>query len=207
MASNMADQLHHLNLHKLCRICGALLTGRVVYQIEHYTERLEKAFRSKFSSDTEDIHPKRFCNNCYCKMVNTEDMGSVHSVEPILWQKHDSICTTCISVSKKSKGGRPSKKNSIKNSVWTPELLNSLYLLSPTDGLTSSISDLKLNLAANPAITEFICNICKDLLKRPLVLPCEHSFCGLCLTGHLSKGEKYCPTCQQVIPAKNLIKP
>ena len=61
--------------------------------------------------------------------------------------------------------------------VSTPKVLNTLFLLSPNDVLTVSLKDLKINLSLNPAMTEFVCKLCNDILKRPLALSCNHSFC------------------------------
>ena len=107
-------------------------------------------------------------------MVNSEERDSVHSVDPVVWEEHSHDCKTCNMTIKKSKGGRPTKKGNRKrsttSSTWSSALLNSSFLLSPNDVLTVSLKDLKINLSLNPAMTEFVCKLCNDILKRPLTL-------------------------------------
>ncbi|XP_060758393.1 tripartite motif-containing protein 16-like [Neoarius graeffei] len=47
---------------------------------------------------------------------------------------------------------------------------------------------------------ELICTFCLELLKDPMVLPCDHSFCKECISGHLEKedqmGSYSCPHCR-----------
>ncbi|CCH62894.1 hypothetical protein TBLA_0I02360 [Henningerozyma blattae CBS 6284] len=38
------------------------------------------------------------------------------------------------------------------------------------------------------------CHICKDFLKIPVLTPCGHTFCSLCIRGYLNKEPK-CPLC------------
>ena len=43
----MADQVvdkHSMNLSKLCRLCGDLLTGRVNYVVSNFISRLQAVF-------------------------------------------------------------------------------------------------------------------------------------------------------------------
>ena len=98
--SKMATQIHLANLKKLCRICGTLVLGKVNYLVNNYTDRLEIAYRCKFTGDKAEIHPEQFCNNCYCKLVNVESRGSVHCIEPISWEEHCDKCKTCVKVVK-----------------------------------------------------------------------------------------------------------
>uniref|UniRef100_A0A8C1VFM7 RING-type domain-containing protein n=1 Tax=Cyprinus carpio TaxID=7962 RepID=A0A8C1VFM7_CYPCA len=39
---------------------------------------------------------------------------------------------------------------------------------------------------------EFLCPMCQDLLKDPVVIPCGHSYCKSCITDFYS-----CPQCRQ----------
>ncbi|KAI4291569.1 hypothetical protein PAPHI01_0843 [Pancytospora philotis] len=42
---------------------------------------------------------------------------------------------------------------------------------------------------------EGCCGICKEALDVPHALPCEHSFCFLCIAKHLGLRD-FCPTCR-----------
>ena len=208
----MATQIHLANLKKLCRICGTLVLGKVNYLVNNYTDRLEIAYRCKFTGDKAEIHPEQFCNNCYCKLVNVESRGSVHCIEPISWEEHCDKCKTCVKVVKISKGGRPCKKSKKRTHMSTaktpehshsntslglaPDILNSIFLNSPTDIVTIILSNLNIDLKSNPVIDEeFICKICNDVVKRPLILPCDHSFCAFCLTNQLKNCSQSCQKC------------
>lgn len=50
------------------------------------------------------------------------------------------------------------------------------------------------------------CPICLAMLKRPVTLPCGHSFCCKCLSSLLSSqiSNEYCPLCRSKIPAIDL---
>jgi len=39
------------------------------------------------------------------------------------------------------------------------------------------------------------CQICKDQLKSPMLLPCGHTYCSLCINRWLGD-RRYCPTCR-----------
>ena len=40
------------------------------------------------------------------------------------------------------------------------------------------------------------CQICKDVLKSPMLLPCGHTYCSLCIQRWLGE-KRYCPTCRE----------
>lgn len=51
-------------------------------------------------------------------------------------------------------------------------------------------------------VADHSCMICKDLLAAPVITNCSHSFCGMCLTGHMDSIESTdievlhpCPVC------------
>ena len=72
----MADQVvdkHSLNLSRLCRLCGDLLTGRVNYEVSNFISRLEAIFsKPPFSKDAHHTYPNKFCNVCFSRMINAE---------------------------------------------------------------------------------------------------------------------------------------
>ncbi|XP_026795807.2 tripartite motif containing 108 [Pangasianodon hypophthalmus] len=50
------------------------------------------------------------------------------------------------------------------------------------------------------------CSICLRDFTDPVMLPCQHSFCRECITGHMhgSKGQSFCPECRRPYTAKDL---
>ncbi|CAM9439690.1 unnamed protein product [Ectocarpus sp. 6 AP-2014] len=48
------------------------------------------------------------------------------------------------------------------------------------------------------------CSICYDRMSRPLLLPCNHLFCGECVAEWLER-ERTCPLCRAEVPSSNPI--
>lgn len=50
------------------------------------------------------------------------------------------------------------------------------------------------------------CSLCLSDFTDPVVLPCEHSFCHQCITGHMqgSQGWSLCPECRRPYSEKDL---
>ena len=53
---------------------------------------------------------------------------------------------------------------------------------------------------------EEACPICQDALAHPISLPCEHTFCYLCLKGVFARNGA-CPMCRRTIPQDLVTKP
>lgn len=43
------------------------------------------------------------------------------------------------------------------------------------------------------------CSICKDLITSPMITPCSHSFCSLCIRESLTVAAGKCPVCQTTV--------
>ena len=51
---------------------------------------------------------------------------------------------------------------------------------------------------------EITCSICNDIVKSPLQTPCQHVFCGECITGRLEMGKSNCPIDQEILDVTEL---
>ncbi|XP_052440202.1 tripartite motif-containing protein 16 [Carassius gibelio] len=54
---------------------------------------------------------------------------------------------------------------------------------------------------ASVSAEQFSCSVCLDLLKDPVAIPCGHSYCKSCITGHWNQEDEKrlysCPQCRQ----------
>ena len=58
----------------------------------------------------------------------------------------------------------------------------------------------------NSIANNFICDLCKGVLKDPVQCHNEHYFCKACITQHL-KNSKTCPVCTENLTEETLSKP
>lgn len=58
----------------------------------------------------------------------------------------------------------------------------------------------------SPLSLEIQCSMCLSDFKDPVSLPCDHSFCYCCITGHLqnSLGQSSCPQCRRAYNIQDL---
>ena len=99
----MAEQVA---LSKLCRVCGNILTGRVIYHVKEHYLLLQNAFLENFEADKTNIHPQNFCQSCFSTMKNCEDRGTKTTKKSVFWK--EGIASSLAL--QKSKGGRPIKQ-------------------------------------------------------------------------------------------------
>lgn len=64
--------------------------------------------------------------------------------------------------------------------------------------------------SANRISRDLTCSICLDLFKRPVSLPCDHTFCHTCIEGYwagprglVPGGTGSCPQCRKVYPGQS----
>lgn len=76
----------------------------------------------------------------------------------------------------------------IKHSKNPKEVTQSNDVTDPTDFLQTSLPQL------SDLDTLLRCHVCKDFLKTPVLTPCGHTFCSLCIREYLNR-ELKCPLC------------
>ena len=54
---------------------------------------------------------------------------------------------------------------------------------------------------------DLTCSICADVLESPLMAPCEHAFCQVCIMQWLDMGNNSCPLDRQELHAVDLLPP
>jgi hypothetical protein len=49
------------------------------------------------------------------------------------------------------------------------------------------------------------CTICLELLDHPMLTPCAHLFCAVCIRAHLRKNGDICPNCRAPVSLSQLV--
>ena len=112
------------------------------------------------------------------------------------------------------KGGRPIKKRSHGRRLtnepcyWGQENFKKLVEECPVDSITLDISTRHLDQGHNPHLNFCVCQLCEELIRRPiLATDCEHQFCMNCLFPLLkgvAKKDSKCPICKHELTIDNL---
>ncbi len=218
----MADEGLHLSaLESLCRICGTLIAShKVTHSCAKYPDQLALVFGVNVASDSPNIHPARFCHNCYRAIGRNESRQKEgkslrSSIEVVEWQQHTSNCSTCSLYATKRKGGRPRKGT--KNRGRPP----STQVPRPTaDELKQRAigvngESLQFKEPLHPdrftsfvGLTTLICSACGNVVDRPVEMKCGHIACAACLTepAHPSSLLLECPGCSHQLSCHEDIK-
>ncbi|XP_004596879.2 RING finger protein 151 [Ochotona princeps] len=61
-----------------------------------------------------------------------------------------------------------------------------------------------LNLFTSTLDCSFLCSVCRGVLKRPVRLPCAHTFCKKCILQWLAR-QKTCPCCRKEVKRRKLV--
>ena len=108
---------------------------------------------------------------------------------PQQWAAHlQTGCVVCHNIKILKKGGRPIKKRSHGRRLtnepcyWGQENFKKLVEECPVDSITLDISIKHLDQGHNPHLNFCVCQLCEELIRRPiLATDCEHQFCMNCL--------------------------
>lgn len=59
-------------------------------------------------------------------------------------------------------------------------------------------------LMASMLSRQIQCAVCWNSLRDPVCLPCQHSFCEVCITRHSTVNENSCPECRRAFSAADI---
>lgn len=154
-----------------------------------------------FSKDTANKHPSQICLKCYSKLNNTIKRGSTPTIKFYNFETGSpKVCLLCKPFYQQKSKDKLSSLGRQKagKEVWGKNKSNKL--------LKSAFPDYEHNKSVmENVVTEHLppkfldCHECESIMDRPIVLlPCEHSFCVLCILKRL-EGQVLenitCPTC------------
>ena len=209
----MSVLLHTEDLQKLCRICCQFL-GKGSYCKEKHQENIEHIFLINTKNDNPSLHPDKICQKCYCVMSAAIKRKSTITTAAFKnWTEHSvQHCHICDRIqlfqkgvlgtrkfgSKKKSNSRP--KAETKDSLWSQSFFDSLALqIKSIIPATVTFKEVN-NEDLNPHVSLCICEICSEIIKKPIkILKCEHKFCLNCLMASLrgkTEMESQCPSCK-----------
>ena len=205
----MEHHEHEEALRKLCRVCGGPINvHRVSYSCAEHQDSLKKAFSIEVLSDTDEIHPARFCMRCSSLMKRKlkaleEGKYYMQSKQIFKWTKHDSNCNICIHFNTIKKGGQ--QKKSRKNRGRPAEngyydLINHAQKISPTcfypDNMNYTSIQVHVPTFMNIHSQDLECFICLGVLNSPIRLSCGPFVCSSCFTKSIEASQTVkCPAC------------
>ena len=199
-------EYHRACLHKLCSVCGTIITSqRVTHKCEDHREKLWKYLKVNTEGDHMDVHPPRMCNNCYRAMTRSAEKGEHYhsSVKIVHWDKHsDSNCNICTRYKQKSVGGRPKKR---KHNLSEEGQVTSAAFLRHISSFEADLVQYRAHkplevtrfLPPNSPICleDFICPLCKMVVDKPVETTCDHMVCHSCISKWLYANDPSCPVC------------
>ena len=176
---------HSTALQRLCRICGNLYKGKS-FEVKNYSEELEKVFYCKFGEDDKEIHPEKFCLNCYKRWKNVSKRKTTLDFHVFEWPTHAGNCLVCERAYSLLRGGRKTKTNigakgrpTLLKTRWTRE--QSLDFFSKFSDKTVKILKDDVCSQLNPHLKFAICCVCDDIMTSPIrLMSCNHTFCCQC---------------------------
>ncbi|XP_053128462.1 E3 ubiquitin-protein ligase TRIM69 isoform X2 [Hemicordylus capensis] len=71
--------------------------------------------------------------------------------------------------------------------------------------VVASSSNTSWELHAEDFAKDLSCFLCLELFKEPVILPCGHNFCKLCLENIWAKKGVFCPECHSKVPGGKYI--
>tara|TARA_B000000437_G_scaffold219150_1_gene200076 strand:- start:4685 stop:6532 length:1848 start_codon:yes stop_codon:yes gene_type:complete len=104
--------------------------------------------------------------------------------------------------------------NDIENKKRELEYVSDLVInedvkLSKINKINNEINNLneKYNSLKNRVseLSNKTCSICMDILDKPIILKCTHSFCGLCIFNCIKNNKSNCPECRANINIDDMI--
>ena len=171
--------------------------GKKKYVVKKYTGSIENHFYININIDDNDLHPEYVYQKCYLLMTSSIERKTTIKLKPFIeWDPHSTNCRICNKVkllqegiigtqkleSKKILLGR-SKANA---NIWKQSALGNLKETTQPDLLPKKLTLKDFSPDINPHLHLCVCGICKNLLRKPLIMKSsQHVFCFLCLSSLL----------------------
>ena len=173
------------------------------------TEQIKETFFIDVALDNRNNHPSKICYSILRHIKNRETTTSL----PVKHWKPlgDPTCETCVRFPKggrrpkKPRSGRP--KEQVQEVVLSRKLLNAIIEKTPADVIPSDMSLSQFENPHNPHINLCTCHICRNILRRPIMLrSCEHTFCLNCIIPSIEgKTQIQCYECGSEIRYDDLL--
>ena len=229
----MASNIHCLDFHKkclenLCRICSKRV--QTCDQINRKaTPRLCVNSRDKIyvyygidiSSDEQDIHPAKICNQCFYRMKNVDVLAKSNKMDSAkylgekekagtvsrLWKPHKRIdCNVCNLYSSQMRKGRTRKvstKGRPKKKTATSKSDGNIFdHLFPSSDMSNKYETDSAKIPTE-LLKTYVCQICQGIYSiKAVKTTCDHYFCADCLSNyfkHSETDEVACPICSNPV--------
>ena len=196
-------EYHLRQLQRHCRVCSHPFKDKAYrYRCAAQTEAFWEGIDIAIANDSADIHPPSLCNNCFSKIQQKKGLVEVYK-----WEPHTApICTVCELFQSQSAGGRPKKERKNRGRPKTNTLSKAIQNIAEQARFSwGSSKPLELSRflppAADLALDDFACQLCKCILDRPVQMRCGKLVCLACLDQFWQKSgmeaaETYpCPSC------------
>ena len=187
--------IHQKNLSKLCRICCNIV-GKKKYEVNKYTDSIRNHFYINISIDDNALHPEHMCQKCYLLMTSVKRKTTINLTPFTEWDQHSTHCQICSKVKLLQKGVIGTQNLALKQiplgrtkantNTWTQSALENLKEITQLDSLPKKLTLKDFFPDMNPHLYLCACGICKNLLRKPLIMKsCLHAFCFLCFSSFL----------------------
>ncbi|XP_033641218.1 uncharacterized protein LOC117301380 [Asterias rubens] len=195
-----AQHEHTRNLEKLCRVCGNAIRkwknkSKKNKRCSAYSEKIQVKYGINIQADEHHRHPSQICHLCYSNLF----LPKPHH-PPNEWPPHPErgTCTVCAKVDE-VKTGRPAAKYARLERLDTDEAtakeVVSQHFNTLAETTTIFVRD---NFTTDES--SICCQICSQILNRPVETQCHHIFCLDCLQvvfNRSSSSSVLCPSCHK----------
>lgn len=159
--------------------------------MKSYKEQVQTTFGVDLENDEEDIQPKNICKVCHLNLYLATTRSAYE------WCSHPRIgvCAVCTIFEQQSKGGRPKKPTTGAGRPKRLETLDTHF--GALKAQMRTLPEINNIDKFSPTSDIFNCKICKNLLRLPVALPCNHVYCLQCISTVCNNEQTtfQCPLC------------